>query len=438
MNFTSVRDKNKKSNFYEAINAARDFLVIESFESVERWMLYADSKTGYASIVGALTSAFIKQEFSPVLSEAIAMHAVNFSPRVLDLSEDFLLLDLTKTPSGSHIDFSIFYLASAMEQTLRIRREDAWLISVGGRNRSVYLATEGMKHVNVLLFAENRNEFSSFLQKERLLENGGNVLPVLVSKDKNTADFAHLALKSFLERGIKASAATSYNIGWILAEIFFFSFAFTRLKNSSSCRINYAVDAGSYATLLAALYAWRLSLPLSAVYMPATNFLSLDALEDAVFIDSFVPREARKEVNPFRVNNIERVEDFFSFPGTNPDEKRAAFNMAKLFLRPRKVDEKAINKACRELYMNWGIYANRETAAAYSAVKNEEEGSVKVLVMKDDASFSKDFILHTLGEEPPESPIKLESAENPYEGRILTAQSVGDVLEMMGVKRATD
>lgn len=437
MNFTSVRDKNEKFSFYESVNAARDFLTVSSFESVRKWMLYADSATSYASIVGALTSAFIRKEFSPVLSEAIAMHAVNFSPRLIELGKDFFLLDLTKTPSGRHIDFSIFYLASAMEQTLRIKREEAWLVSTAERNRSVYLATQGMQRVKVLLLAKNRKEFSSFLQKERLIENGGNILPLLIGEKNDIADFAAELLKSLLALGVKASAATSYNIGWILAEIFFFSFAFTRFKSSASCRINYAVDAGSYATLTAALFAWRLSLPLSAVYLPATNFLSLDALENAIFVDSFAPENERERVNPFCVNNIRRVEDFFAFPNLNENEKRAAFNMAKLFLHPKKVDEKAINDSCRALYMNAGIYSDERTAAAYAAIKNEEEGSVKVLVMKDDASFSKDFVLRTLGEEPP-ALNEAKNLEEPYKGRILEVSDVEEALEFAGVKRAAD
>ena len=49
-------------------------------EDLSRWILYMTEDTSFQSIAGALTSSLIHEEFSPIISEAIAMQAFPFSP----------------------------------------------------------------------------------------------------------------------------------------------------------------------------------------------------------------------------------------------------------------------------------------------------------------------------------------------------------------------
>ena len=49
-------------------------------EDLRPWIMYMDENTPFQSIAGSLTSALIKEEFSPIISEAIANQAFPFSP----------------------------------------------------------------------------------------------------------------------------------------------------------------------------------------------------------------------------------------------------------------------------------------------------------------------------------------------------------------------
>ncbi|MCI7534479.1 MAG: threonine synthase, partial [Treponema porcinum] len=106
MKFTSTRNKSLSVGFSQAVlNCMPDdgglYVPFET-EDLRRWILYTDENTSFSSLAGSLTSAFIKDEFSPIICETIATRAFPFSPEIKQLDENLFLLELFHGPTGIH------------------------------------------------------------------------------------------------------------------------------------------------------------------------------------------------------------------------------------------------------------------------------------------------------------------------------------------------
>ena len=99
-------------------------------EDLRRWLLNVNEDTSFSSIAGTLTSAFINDEFSPIVCETIATRAFPFSPEIRQIDENFFLLELNHTPTGSHRDFGISYLTACLDTILQLKGEKAVLAGV--------------------------------------------------------------------------------------------------------------------------------------------------------------------------------------------------------------------------------------------------------------------------------------------------------------------
>ena len=70
MKFTSTRNKNLRVSFSQAVNdcvpSDGGVFVPADIEDLRRWIYYIDENTSFTSIAGTLTSALIKDEFSPI------------------------------------------------------------------------------------------------------------------------------------------------------------------------------------------------------------------------------------------------------------------------------------------------------------------------------------------------------------------------------------
>ena len=115
MQFYSTRNPAIKVSFAQAVldcMAADGGLYVPAYEeNLRPWILYMNSKTSFASLAGALTSALIKEEFSPIISEAIATRAFPFSPQIRRLDDSLYVLELFHGPTGCYKDFGVSYLA---------------------------------------------------------------------------------------------------------------------------------------------------------------------------------------------------------------------------------------------------------------------------------------------------------------------------------------
>ena len=319
MELVSTRNSSKKVSFRNAVldcvPADGGLYVPSREEDLRPWILYMDETTSFSSIAGTLTSALLKEEFSPVVSERIAGTAFSkYSPELRQLEDHLFSLELFHGPTGCHKDFGFLWFASALEHILTMEDRTAVVLAAtaGTSGRSMANAFAGKKRLKmVLVYAKGT---LTGLDPSILAWNGGNILPVEIDGDLDDAQsiVRGMYARKDLVRDVGLTIANTMNIGRLLPQVFFYMYAFTRLRKKVRGDIFYAVPSGNYGNLVAGLYAWKFSLPVNGFITDATDSLSCDRTGRCVCLDSGVPLSERSPADLARPSNIERLEQVFS------------------------------------------------------------------------------------------------------------------------------
>lgn len=407
MKCISTRNSNQIVSFRDAVLDCipRDggLYVPSTEEDLRPWIMYMDETTKFSAIAGTLTSALLRDEFSPVVSERIAGSAfASYSPELRQLDEHFFSLELFHGPTGCHKDFGCLWLASALDHILTMEDRSATVLAAtdGLTGRSMATAFAGKKKLKLILVYAHGT--LSGLEPSFLAKNGGNVWPVEI--DGNLAAAQKLVRGIYSDRSLVEqyglTLANTMNIGRLLPQVFFYMYAFTRIRKKVHGDILYAVPSGNYGNLVAGLYAWKFSLPVHGFITDATPALSCDASGRCRCLDSIVPLSERGPADPASPSNIERLEQVFE---VNPA-------MLRGLLFPYEVKKNVLPNLMFEVYQKYGIMLDSAAAAAYGAIEgvrerlDADEGSV-VLVSKDHPAFEARKIRTSCGEAPkiPES-----------------------------------
>lgn len=356
------------------------------------WILYLDETKDFASVAGTLTSALLKDELSPAICERLAFKAFSgLSPVLRELEEDLHLLELFHTPSGTHQDFGAMWLASALEHILTIRGKNATVLAsaAGPVAASLGAAFAGKKHIRLVLVCASPSAGIP-LDPAWLVQNGGNVLAAETAA--SVRDVRRIVREVYadpvMQEKYALTLANTANIGRLLPQIFFYMFAFSRLRKKTRGDIFYAVPSGNCANLTAGLYAWKYSLPVNGFITDASPALpgSGDRRQTAADAEYEIP------------SNLERLDQVFVL---NPLLRQG-------FVFPFDITESEIHTLRREVRQNFGVWLDRDTAKAFAAAmefrkSREEEGSV-VVFANDDPGFSADEVRAACGDAPELSP----------------------------------
>ena len=431
MQFSSTRNPSDKVSFAHAILDCTPLdggMYTPAFEEDLRpWIFYMDQNTSFSSIAGSLTSALLKDEFSPLYSETIATKAFNFSPELKQLDENLYMLELFHGPTGSHKDFGVSYLTSFLETVLMMQDKNAVILTPtnGETGSSIVASLRNKKHVKaVLLYA--KGTVRGF-KEEDCIWNGGNILPIEIDGDENTC--FNIARKIFLDRQIisrfNLTLANTANIGRLLPQTFFYTYAFTRLKDKTNGDIFYALDAGNYGNLTAGLYSWKFCLPVNGFITDSTPLLHLDAQNNCCVQDSIIPLCKRGISDPIMPSNIERLEEVFT---TNSA-------VIKGFVFPADVSLQDRQNSVNEAFMKYNVLIDSKTAGALSAMKKRSDitngtDETTVLIARDHPAFDCDFIKHCTGESL-SLPDNLKEFTLPVEAKIKCEATTESVIALL-------
>ena len=405
MIFTSTRNNKIEVSFSRAVKDCLPedggvFVPAQNtFEDLRRWIYYINESTSFTSIAGTLTSAFMKDEFSPIICQTIAEMAFPFPPVITQLDENLFNLELYHGYTGCYRDFGVSYLCSYLETTHELNGGNSVFVDFTHGELGTLLAKvlRGKKHIKAVLVYEKGSVRG--LENEDYLWNGGNILPLEMEGTEAQIKSAIASLfndKDFVAK-YNLTLANTTNVCRLMAQVFHFPYAFAQIKNKVDGDIFYSMEAGNYGMLAAGLYGWRFALPVNGFYVPATPALGVDAAGNAQILDSFVSLKKRCGVDPVFPANIERLETFF---GSNS-------LMIRNFVFPQTVNERQREKAAKELFIKYGIFADPGTASAYAAAKessdfNEggEADSALVLVSQNHPSLSSHYCRLVVGETP--------------------------------------
>ncbi|MBQ2314031.1 MAG: pyridoxal-phosphate dependent enzyme [Treponema sp.] len=401
MRFVSTRDSNNIVDFKQALldcmPADGGLYVPCECEDLRKWILYADERTSFANLAGTLTSALVNREFSPIICEAIATRAFPFEPVMKQLDDNLFALELYHGPTGTFKDFGVAYLTAALETVLQMNGERAIFLDAtsGELGACMAHALRGKRLVKSVLLCP-KGKFRG-MDESDFVWNGGNIYPIEV--DGTEADCHNLIRRVFADRELvkkyHLSVANTANIGRLLPQAFFYTYAFTRIKKIADGDIYYAVAVGNYGNIVSGLYSWRLALPVNGFIVPETADLRVDAGGNIEVVDSIVPLGERPAADPADPSNLERMENIFN----------ANSLMLRSFVYPAAVSPAQTSQACRDLFQKYKVYADSQTSSAYAAaqlrkdVTEDEDGAV-VIVARNAPALDEQFIRHNLGEAP--------------------------------------
>lgn len=432
MQFTSTRNSNLKVSFSQAV---RDCIpddggvfVPSSIEDMRRWIYYIDETTSFASIAGSLTSALMHEEFSPIICETIATAAFPVEPVVKQLDGSLFMTEMYHGFTGCHRDYGVSYLVSYLETTLQLKGGKAVFLDFthGGLGALLSKILKGKKNIKAVLVYQKGTVRG--LDEESLVWNGGNIYPV--EMEGSEAEIKAAISEVFADREFVQTngltVANTTNVCRLLGQIFFFPYSFAQVKKKFNGEFYYAMGAGNYGSLMAGLYSWRFALPVNGFYVPSTTALARSANGSPVVLDSLVDLKVRGETNPAVPANLERLESFF---GKNE-------MMMRNFIYPCDVSEEQRDAAAKELYMKYGIFADKETASAYAVVKENcsevfDEDGAFILTAYNHPSLSSDYCRHVIGEAP-EMPDEIQASFVPVQLRRPVIASVEELKKIAG------
>lgn len=432
MQFTSTRNSNLKVSFSQAV---RDCIpddggvfVPSSIEDMRRWIYYIDETTSFASIAGSLTSALMHEEFSPIICETIATAAFPVEPVVKQLDGSLFMTEMYHGFTGCHRDYGVSYLVSYLETTLQLKGGKAVFLDFthGGLGALLSKILKGKKNIKAVLVYQKGTVRG--LDEESLIWNGGNIYPV--EMEGSEAEIKAAISEVFADREFVQTngltVANTTNVCRLLGQIFFFPYSFAQVKKKFNGEFYYAMGAGNYGSLMAGLYSWRFALPVNGFYVPSTTALARSANGSPVVLDSLVDLKVRGETNPAVPANLERLESFF---GKNE-------MMMRNFIYPCDVSEEQRDAAAKELYMKYGIFADKETASAYAVVKENcsevfDEDGAFILTAYNHPSLSSDYCRHVIGEAP-EMPDEIKASFVPVQLRRPVIASVEELKKIAG------
>lgn len=432
MQFTSTRNSNLKVSFSQAV---RDCIpddggvfVPSSIEDMRRWIYYIDETTSFASIAGSLTSALMHEEFSPIICEIIATAAFPVEPVVKQLGGSLFMTEMYHGFTGCHRDYGVSYLVSYLETTLQLKGGKAVFLDFthGGLGALLSKILNGKKNIKAVLVYQKGTVRG--LDEESLVWNGGNIYPV--EMEGSEAEIKAAISEVFADREFVQTngltVANTTNVCRLLGQIFFFPYSFAQVKKKFNGEFYYAMGAGNYGSLMAGLYSWRFALPVNGFYVPSTTALARSANGSPVVLDSLVDLKVRGETNPAIPANLERLESFF---GKNE-------MMMRNFIYPCDVSEEQRDAAAKELYMKYGIFADKETASAYAVVKENcsdvfDEDGAFILTAYNHPSLSSDYCRHVIGEAP-EMPDEIKASFVPVQLRRPVIASVEELKKIAG------
>ena len=143
-------------------------------------------------------------------------------------------------------------------------------------------------------------------------------------------------------------------------------------------------------------------------------------------MDSIVDLKSRGEANPAVPANLERLESFF---GKNE-------MMMRNFVFPFDVSDEQRDAAAKELFIKYGVFADKDTASAYAAAKENisevyDEDGAFILCAYNHPSLSSDYCRHVIGEAP-EMPHEIKASLEPFSLKRPVITSVEELKKIAG------
>jgi len=321
-----------------------------------------DENTGFHKLVAAVAPALLHGELNPFSAARVAESAFDFEPEIKQLDEKFSILTLYNGPTGTFKDFGVAFLAAVLEELVK-KNNHAMILSAARGDSGINLgrAFQGRRGItSVMLYPSGPIRG---LDSAAFVPNGGNLLPIqirgtlddcqrLINETINDKPFAHR---------YKITSANAINLGRLLPQMFYYFYAFVKIKKLLSGDLFFSVPSGNFGNLISGLYAWKFGLPVNG-FIAAMN--ANNAFGDFILGRKFEPRPVTATNSPaLDVSIPSNYARFCSFYDEAPAVMR---NM----VFPASIDNDTTVITMEQVWKQYGVLLDPHGAVAFAAAKN--------------------------------------------------------------------
>lgn len=317
----------------------------------------------FQDIAFKVASNLIGPDIPETNLRAIIDDAIDFDAPVVNLDEEYGVLELFHGPSLAFKDFGARFMSRIMAYLSENNEKvlDVLVATSGDTGGAVALGFLGVTGTRVtILYPKGK---VSLVQEQQLTRNGQNIRAIEV--DGTFDDCQALVKEAFndpeLSKTFQLTSANSINISRLIPQSFYYFHAYAQLLRQGIKEVVFSVPSGNFGNIGAGLLAAKMGLPVKQ-FLAATN------------INDTVPRfftSGRYEPSPSRQtlsnamdvgnpSNWVRIMDLFNGSAAAVKEKVA----------PYTFNDQETKAAIAELYEAYGYIACPHTAIAYLASKD--------------------------------------------------------------------
>ena len=329
---------------------------------LRQFFLYMDEETSYPELVAAVAPVLLQGELNPFSAARVAESAFNFEPELIQLDENFSVLNLYNGPSGTFKDFGVFFLAAVLEELLKNNSKTMILSAARGDSGfNLAQAFHGRKGItSVMLYPAGPIRG---LDPAAYVTNGGNIIPIQV---RGTLDDCQRLIREtikdrpFAER-YNITSANTINPGRLLPQAFYYLYGFIKIKKRLSGDLFFSVPSGNFGNLISGLYAWKFGLPANGFIaaMNANNAFG-DFIRGRVFKRQPVISTNSPAMDVAVPSNYARLSSFY-------DEVPAVM---RNMVFPAAIDDSVTINTMEYVWKKYGITLDPHGAVAFAAARD--------------------------------------------------------------------
>ncbi|MFA7228230.1 MAG: threonine synthase [Melioribacteraceae bacterium] len=365
MKYYSTRDKNNvvsfKTALMEGLSKDGGLFMPQSIPLFPSSLIAEIDKYSFIEMNYKIAINFIGDEIPPNELFSIVANSVNFPAPLVELTEQFTILELFHGPTLAFKDFGARFMAKTMEYFARgSDREINILVATSGDTGSAvangFYGIEGIKVY--LLYPTGK---VSFIQEKQLTTLDKNITAIEVYGTFD--DCQKLVKEAFMDEELNEklnlSSANSINIARLIPQTFYYFNSFSNLKEKKKQMI-ISVPSGNLGNLTAGIFAARMGIPISAL-IAATN--KNNVFTEFIRTLKFNPRNSVQTIsnamdvgNP---SNLERLVELYR--GDIGKIRNDVFSFS--------FDDEATLAGISELYERFNYTIDPHGAVGYLALK---------------------------------------------------------------------
>jgi threonine synthase len=350
-----------KDSIFNCLPLDGGLYVPASVADMRQYILYMDEGTSFPELVGAMAPALLQGELNPRSAGRIAESALAFEPVLTTLDDTFSILSLCNGPTGVFKDYGVSFLASLMEELLNHERR-VMILSSARQDTGISIARafagrRGMTSVILYPSGPVRG-----LNPASFMPNGGVIVPIQIRGAFD--DCQRLVAEAINDRAFAerygVTSANAINPGRLLPQVFYYFYAFIRLKKILKEELFFSVPSGNFGNLIAGLYAWKMGMPVNG-FLAAMN--ANNAFGDYLRGGEFKPGKLIQTNSPALdvsvPSNYERLASFYA----------EAPAVMKHMVFPDSIDDQTTVAAMEEAWKTHGVLLDPHGAVAFAAAR---------------------------------------------------------------------